>query len=122
MGKTLSILIVDDSELDANLLLRTLRAADYEVTYEIVQTEDAMRAALERQNWNLITTDQRMPSFDALSALTLAKQLKPSVPVVIISDETDINSAVSLIKAGARDFVQKHELKRLVPLVSEICA
>jgi DNA-binding NtrC family response regulator len=121
MGKALSILIIDDSELDAILLLRTLRAADYDVTYEIVQTEDGLRGALGRQNWNLITSDQRMPCFDALTALTLARQLKPSVPFVVVSSETDINSAVSLIKAGARDYVQKHDLNRLVPLVSALC-
>jgi DNA-binding NtrC family response regulator len=121
MGKALSILIIDDSEVDAELLLHTLRAADYDVTYEIVQTEDAMRAALERQTWNLITSDQRMPRFDALAALRLAQQLKPSVPFVVVSDETDLSSAVSLIRAGARDYVQKHELKRLVPLITELC-
>ncbi len=121
MGKPLSILIIDDSEVDAGLLLRTLRAANYDVTYEIVQTEEAMRAALARQNWNLITSDQKMPSFDALTALSLAKQLKPTIPFVVVSGETDLNSAVSLMKAGARDFVQKHELKRLIPVVSEMC-
>jgi DNA-binding NtrC family response regulator len=121
MGKPLSVLIIDDSDLDATLLLRILRAADYDVTYEVVQTQDAMRVALERRDWNLITSDQKMPCFDALTALTLAKQLKPSVPFVVVSDETDLNSAVSLIKAGACDYVQKHELKRLVPLVNEVC-
>jgi DNA-binding NtrC family response regulator len=121
MGKALSILIIDDSAVDAALLLRTLRAAEYDVTYEIVQTEQAMRDALERRNWNLITSDEKMPNFDALSALTLAKQLKPTVPFVVVSGETDLNSAVSLVKAGARDYVQKHELLRLVPLVSEMC-
>jgi len=120
MRKPLSILIVEDSELDAELLLRTLRAADYDVTYEIVQTEDAMRAALDRRTWNLITSDQKMPCFDALAALRLAKQLKPTVPFVVVSGETDINTAVSLTKAGAHDYVQKHELNRLVPLVSEM--
>jgi DNA-binding NtrC family response regulator len=121
LGKPLSILIIDDSEIDANLLLRTLRAADYDVTYDIVQTEGAMRVALERQHWNLITSDQKMPRFNALKALALAKELKPSVPFIVVSDQTDLNLAVSLIKAGAHDYVQKHELQRLLPLVSEMC-
>ena len=118
MGKPLRVLIVDDSEVDAQLLLRTLRGAGYEVTYQIVQTEDAMRVALECQDWNLITSDQSMPCFNALEALTVAKQLKPSVPFVVVSGETDLNLAVSLMKAGARDYVQKHELTRLVPTVN----
>jgi len=121
VGKPLSILIIDDSDIDANLLLHTLRAADYDVTYEIVQTEESLRVALERRDWNLITSDQKMPCFDALSALMLAKRLKPTVPFVVVSGETDLNSAVSLIKAGARDYVHKSELKRLVPLVGEMC-
>jgi DNA-binding NtrC family response regulator len=122
MGKPLRVLIIDDSEVDAYLLLHALRAGGYEVTYEIVQTEEAMRAALKCQDWNLITSDHSMPCFNALAALTLAKQLKPSVPFVVVSDETDINVAVSLMKAGARDYVQKRELTRLVPTVSAMCS
>ena len=122
MGKLLRVLIIDDSEVDAHLLLGTLRAAGYEVTYEIVQTEDAMRAALEHQPWNRITSDQAMPCFNALAALKVAKELKPSVPFVVVSGETDLNVAVSLMKEGACDYVQKHELDRLVPTVSEMCS
>jgi CheY-like chemotaxis protein len=80
MGKALRVLIIVDPEVDAYLVLHTLRSGGYEVTYEIVQTEDAMRAALQRQDWNLITSDQAMPRFNASAGLTLAQQLMPSVP------------------------------------------
>lgn len=121
MGKPLSVLIIEDSDEDAFFLLRTLRCAGYEVSYQIVQTEDAMRVALEGQDWNLITADHSMPSFNAVEALKLAKQLKPSVPFVVVSDETDFNLADSLIEAGARDYIPKDALARLVPTVSAIC-
>lgn len=121
MANSLRVLIIEDSDIDAFFLLRTLRHAGYEVTYQIVQTEDAMRVALECRDWNLITADHSMPSFNAVEALKLAKQLRPSVPFVVVSDETDFDVAGSLIEAGARDYIPKDKLVRLVPTVKAIC-
>jgi len=117
VGKPLRILLVEDSEDDAALLLRTLRHEGYEIVYEIVDTPSAMRAALESQDWDVITSDHAMPQFSAPAALALAKELSPSLPFIILSGELDINLAVSLMKEGAQDFIQKRELVRIVPAI-----
>jgi PAS domain S-box-containing protein len=120
MGQPLRMLIVEDSKDDANLLLHTVRSAGYELVYEVVDTSPAMRAALESQDWDLITSDHAMPHFSAPAAQALAQELRPSVPLIIVSGEIDLNLAVSLIKAGARDYVQKTELVRLVPVIERV--
>ena len=98
-------------------MLRALRREGYEVIYEIVDTQDAMRAALERQDWDVITSDHAMPQFSAPAALALAKELRPGVPFIIVSGEIDLNLAVSLMKQGAHDYIQKRELPRLIPAI-----
>jgi len=117
LSQKLKILIVEDSEDDANLLKRVLQKGDYEITYEVVDTYAAMHSALENQNWDVITSDHSMPLFDAAHALDLAKELCPEVPFIIVSGEIDLNLAVSLMKAGAKDFVQKSEILRIVPVI-----
>ena len=117
MNKPLRILMVEDSEDDATLLLRTLHSEGYEVVYEVVDTPSAMRAALERKDWDVITSDHAMPQFSAPKALALAKELRPSLPFIILSGEIDLNLAVSLMKGGAQDYIQKRELPRIVPAI-----
>ena len=82
-----------------------------------VDTAVTMRAALERQEWDLITCDHSMPNFGAPAALAIAKELRPEVPFIIVSGEIDLNLAVALIKLGAQDYVQKSELIRLGPVI-----
>lgn len=113
MGFPLRLLIVEDSQDDTFFLLRTLERAGYTITYERVDAEAAMRVALVEQQWDLITSDHAMPRFNAPQALRLAKELSPNTPLLIVSGEIDLNLAVSLMKAGADDYVQKSELARL---------
>jgi len=117
MNQPLRVLMVEDSEDDATLLLRVLRRNGYEVVYEIVDTPAAMRAALENQEWDVITSDHALPHFNAPEALKLAKKLRPDLPFIIVSGEIDLNLAVSLMKDGAQDYIQKSELPCLVPVI-----
>ncbi len=120
MGQPLRLLIVEDSEDDADLLLRVLRPAGYEPAYEIVDTLPTMRTALERRDWDVITSDHSMPQFSAPDALALAKELRPNSPFIVVSGENDLDLAVSLMKSGARDYIRKQELDRLVPTIKEV--
>jgi diguanylate cyclase (GGDEF)-like protein/PAS domain S-box-containing protein len=120
MNQPLRVLMVEDSEDDATLLLCVLRRKGYEVVYTIVDTPAAMRAALESQEWDVITSDHAMPHFSAPKALELVKKLRPDLPFIIVSGEIDLKSAVSLMKDGAQDYIQKTELPRLVPAIRRV--
>jgi CheY-like chemotaxis protein len=103
MDRPLCLLMVENTDDDAELLLRALRRGGYEVACEVVETPAAMCAALERQEWAVITSDHAMPHFSAPAALALAKALRPDVPFIVVSGELDLNLAVSLMKGGAQD-------------------
>ena len=114
----LRVLIVDDSEDDAALLLDTVQFGGFEVSSTVVDSPAAMRSALERQEWDVITSDHSMARFSAPAALALAQELSPHTPFLIVSGEIDLDLAVSLMKDGAQDYVQKRDLPHLVPAIS----
>jgi PAS domain S-box-containing protein len=116
-GRSLRLLMVDDSEADAELLLNAVRHDGYQITHALVHTSAGMQEALKRRQWDVITSDHSMPQFSASAALTLAKELCPAVPFIIVSGEIDVNLAVALMKGGAQDYIQKREMARLVPAI-----
>jgi hypothetical protein len=71
MGRPLRVLLIEDSNDDACLLLRELEHAGYEPTWERVETAADLGAALRRREWDIITCDYVMPNFGALAALEL---------------------------------------------------
>jgi PAS domain S-box-containing protein len=117
MGKPLRVLLVEDSEDDAELLLRELVRSDYQVQHERVETADAMRAALAAREWDIVLSDYTMPSFDAQAALTILKESGSDIPFIIVSGAIGEETAVGALKAGAHDFLVKGRLTRLLPAV-----
>jgi PAS domain S-box-containing protein len=117
MNQSLRVLIVEDPKNDVTPLLQSLRHGGYEPIYAIVDTPVAMRAALKSKEWDVIISGHAMPHFSAPKALALAKELRPDLPFIIVSIEIDLNLAVLLMKEGARDYIQKRELFRLVPAI-----
>jgi len=117
MSKSLRILIVEDSEEDTELLLHELRGAAFDPSFERVDTPAAMSAALEHQNWDLVVADFSMPQFNALAALELLNKKGLDLPFIIVSGTIGEELAVSAMKNGARDYIMKGNLRRLVPAV-----
>jgi len=117
MNKQLRVLIIEDSEDDALLLLRELRNGGYEPVVERVETPEAMKAALEKKEWDLIISDYVLPKFSGLAALAIIKESGLDLPFIIVSGNIGEDIAVEAMKAGAHDYIIKGNLKRLVPAV-----
>ena len=117
MNTSLHVLIVEDSEDDALLLVRTLRRDGYDLTYERVETATAMKTALDQQTWDVVISDYSMPHFSGLTALTLLRESGLDLPFIILSGEIGEETAVEAMKAGAHDYVVKDNLARLIPAI-----
>lgn len=117
MERNLRVLHVEDQERDVALISRHLSRAGYALVIERVDTPEAMSAALERQEWDVILCDYAMPHFDALSALTLLKETELELPFIIISGTIGEDIAVEAMRAGADDYLIKDNLTRLVPAI-----
>ncbi|MBI4514805.1 MAG: PAS domain S-box protein [Deltaproteobacteria bacterium] len=117
MGIPIRVLLIDDSEDDAALLLHELGRGGYDPTWERVDTAPALAAALQHGQWDLITCDWVMPQFSAPAALALIRQHGCDLPVIIVSGAVGEEIAVSAMRAGAHDYVSKHKLVRLVPAI-----
>jgi len=116
-NKALRALIADDSENDVLLLLRVLRKAGYEPVYERVWTAPAMKAALQRQTWDIVISDYEMPNFGGFEALQLLKESGHDLPFILVSAVISEETAVAAMKAGAHDYIMKRNLARLAPAI-----
>ncbi|HXM93132.1 MAG TPA: response regulator [Candidatus Acidoferrum sp.] len=117
MGVPLRVLMIEDSEDDAALLVRELRRGGYDVNYERVDTPAAMSSALNKEKWDMVISDHSMPHFSGAAALKLLRQKESEVPFIFVSGTMGEEAAVAALKDGAQDYVMKTNLKRLVPAV-----
>jgi diguanylate cyclase (GGDEF)-like protein len=113
----LRVLLVEDSQADAELAIWRLKQAGYVCTHECVVTEAQMRAALAAALPDIILSDFSLPQFDGLSALAVARAVAPDVPFIFLSGTIGEERAIDALKRGAIDYVLKTNPKRLVPAV-----
>ncbi|MCE5313496.1 MAG: PAS domain S-box protein [Armatimonadota bacterium] len=117
MNTSLRLLIVEDSEDDAFLLIRHLKQGGYDLTYRRVETAGEMSAALDEQQWDVVISDYVMPHFSGLSALKVMQEKGIDLPFIVVSGKIGEHIAVEAMKAGAHDYVLKDNLARLIPAI-----
>ncbi|OLC77312.1 MAG: hypothetical protein AUJ01_01415 [Acidobacteria bacterium 13_1_40CM_3_65_5] len=113
----LRLLLIEDSEDDAALVVRALVRGGYDVTSERVDTPATLRAALNRQAWDIAIADYTMPGFSGTVALQMLRERDADLPFIFVSGTIGEDSAVAAMKVGAHDYIMKGNLKRLVPAV-----
>ena len=112
----LRALIVEDSEDDFELLLRELNKGKYETHYELVEDNTGFNSALKKK-WDIIISDYSLPNFNGFEALNLCNDKGIDTPFIMVSGTVGEDIAVNMMKAGAKDYIMKNSLKRLMPAV-----
>lgn len=114
----LRILLLEDSDIDAELLIHELNKRNVFFVSQRVMTRADFTRAIADFKPELILADYRLPGFDGGQALVIAKECCPDVPVIIVSGAVGEEKAVELLKDGATDFVLKDRMSgRLVPAI-----
>lgn len=111
------VLIIEDSEDDALLILRELRTGGFDPKSLRVETAEALIDALREKQWDMVLVDYFMPKFGGMDALRLIRERNPDIPVIFVSGVTGEEFAVTAMKAGANDYILKGSPKRLAPAV-----
>jgi PAS domain S-box-containing protein len=117
MKKNLNVLVIEDSATDAELNVRMLMSAGYEIFYKQVETAGQMEAQFERTFWDLVLSDYSMPQFTVEEALEIYKRQDIDIPFIIISGTIGEEKAVQLIKEGVHNCLLKDNMTRFIPIV-----
>jgi PAS domain S-box-containing protein len=117
MKRPLRVLLVEDRDSDAEIVLRELRNGGFAPEWERVETEAGFLDSLQR-DFDVILSDYSMPQFDGLRALALVKLRAPEIPFILVSGTMGEETAVAAMKQGATDYLLKDRLARLGSAVS----
>jgi len=113
MGTPLRVVIVEDSEDDAALVLRELERGGYEPAWRRVDTAEDLAAVLRSGSWEVVISDHMMPRFNAPEALALVREHDSDLPFIIVSGSMGEEAAVEAMRAGADDYLLKSALAKL---------
>jgi two-component system NtrC family sensor kinase len=114
----LRILLLEDSPLDAELTISTLKAGGIECHVHRVETREEYQQAIDERNFDVILADYALPTFDGVSALKIAAVQCPEIPFIFVSGSIGEELAIECLKQGATDYVLKERMVRLVPCVN----
>ncbi len=114
-GTVLKVLFVEDCEDDVLLEVKSLERSGYKLDYRRVQSAAALEAGLQGESWDAVISDFRMPGFTGLDALRIVRARGLDIPFILLSGAIGEETAVTVMKAGASDYVMKGQLARLAP-------
>lgn len=117
MTGALRVLIVEDSEDDALLIVRELRKGGLTPEYRRVDSPATLQTALDEDAWDIVITDHNLPEFGSEAAIQQVKQTNLDLPIIIVSGSIGEEVAVAAMKSGAHDYIMKGNLSRLVPAI-----
>jgi PAS domain S-box-containing protein len=120
MQKPLHILMLEDRAEDAVLTQDALRKGGLRFSFSRVETKDDFLCELKEHKPDIILSDHGLPAFDGLSALRVARKRCPDVPVVFVTGALGEEFAIRIFENGASDYVLKHHLAELPPVVRRV--
>jgi diguanylate cyclase (GGDEF)-like protein len=113
MKAKLQLVVVEDSENDAELLTRNLAKAGLDIVIHRVETEPDLVRALQKIRPDVILSDFSLPQFDGLRALAIARAQASETPFIFVSGTIGEERAIDALRQGATDYVLKTNLSRL---------
>lgn len=113
----INLLLVEDNDTDALLVVRQLKKEGFDVSHRQVKTREEMERAFAEENWDIVISDYSLPGFGGKDALELFKSKNLDIPFILVSGTVGEDIAVTIMKGGANDYLMKTHLNRLGPAV-----
>src|SRR5438067_4256866 len=109
----LRVLLVEDNPADVELVSRELRRGGFDLTMDVVETEEEFTARVRSNSYQVVLADYNLPQWRRLEALNVLRNEKLDIPLILVSGALGDVTAVECIKQGAMDYVLKDRLARL---------
>jgi PAS domain S-box-containing protein len=117
MRKALRVLVVEDSAMGAEAIVRAIREDSNSMEFQVVDNRPALVGALDGGPWDVIICDYVLKDFNGREALEIYKQRRLDIPFICVSGEISGEQAAEIVRHGAHDFVSKSHLARLKPVM-----
>ena len=117
MEKILRVLFVEDNEDDSTLICHELSEGGFTVVHQRVESRSALEAALIDNVWDAVICDHNMPALNSAAALNIVQTVSENLPFIIVSGLIPDEVAIESMRNGAKDFIRKDNLPRLLPVV-----
>jgi PAS domain S-box-containing protein len=112
-AKPLQVLLIEDTDADARLVIRAVKRVEGGADVDVVSTRKQFAERLARRSYDLVLADYRLPNWTGMDALLELRRLGFDTPLVLVTGELGDELAVDCVKAGAADYVLKENLTRL---------
>ncbi|PWR70149.1 methyl-accepting chemotaxis protein [Methanospirillum lacunae] len=113
----LHVLLIEDNEDHAFLVMHELKKGGYSTDLLRLDTLQSVCDALDSKEWDVVLCDYSLPGFTGLDVLQEFNKRGLDIPFIIVSGEIGEDTAVSLMKSGAHDYIFKGNLKPLIPVI-----
>jgi signal transduction histidine kinase len=117
MQEPLKILMLEDSEWDAELIQHEIKKAGISFTSKIVTTRTSYESELSNFAPDVIISDHSLPNFSSIEAFEVYNNCKLNIPFILVTGTVSEEFAVSVLKQGVDDYVLKSNLIRLPPSI-----
>jgi DNA-binding NarL/FixJ family response regulator len=117
--KPVRVLMLEDSEADAELIRHALLRSGLSVVTERVESEPQFALAVRDFLPDVVLSDHSLGVFDAESALMLLRSLRPTTPLILVTGSVNSDATVACIRAGAEDLITKANLSRLAASITK---
>jgi DNA-binding NarL/FixJ family response regulator len=113
MKKTTRVLMVEDNEADAELILAELHRSSPGVVARRVDSREAFSTALREFAPDIVLCDHSVASFDAHAAMDVLRAVLPAVPLIVVTGAADERLTIDWLRSGVEDVLLKTHLSRL---------
>ncbi len=113
--KIIRVLFVEDSSADVELLIRHIKKGGFTLQYDITYSLDELTSLINTNQYDICICDFKLPGFSGIDAVKKIEELQQDIPVILASGTIPDEQAIDAVLAGAKDYVLKDNLRRLIP-------
>ncbi len=113
LEQKVNLLIIEDVETDADLLIHHLNKNDFNLEYDHVKTSTKVSKLLAEHTYDLVISDFNLPGSDGIEVLKIVKEFDPMLPFILLSGTINRDQETEILELGANEVIMKSNLNRL---------